>query len=521
MNGINSKDYGAWSKSFIFALYAPKELNIVAGSVSDTQVMIEWQLVSGADSYDVAIRTGDAAEYEASSKMPSIKENKVQLSELLPDTTYVISVTARNVIEFSEAAEVRFTTALPPPRDLRVTEVTKDAITLSWEPIPGAEINSYTVTYYKDGVGHTHDLGAGQTQVNIAYLNSGTEYVFEVRAINEVGRGGVARLEQFTKLDSPSDLDAEQIGSTTLMLTWDEVDGADYYTIDVTPCCPRVADDSEITIREAWLEDLTPNTKYNFTVFAHNVAEKSSGSNIGIKTALPGPMKFGAQEGSIQHSSLVLEWDTIVGASKYQISVRTLNGEQVNSYTVGGEKTAVNITELTPNTDYVFKLNGINDVGAGAEEKFYTATLHSPPMGLIVQADPDYPDRVLVTWQDDEGVTDYRVFADPGENVVGTGDVTGSSRAVLAGLEVGETYEIFVAAISESKAGSNATVKFTTALPPPAKVWINPGTISPNGMQVEWTRVEKASAYEVTFNNLDTKSVKTITGVTELKSKKI
>ena len=125
----------------------------------------------------------------------------------------------------------------------------------------------------------------------------------------------------------------------------------------------------------------------------------------------------------------------------------------------------------------------------------------------------------MVTWQEDEGVTDYRVFADPGENVVGTGDVTGSSRAVLAGLEVGETYEIFVAAISESKAGSNATVKFTTALPPPAKVWINPETISPFGMQVEWTGVDKASAYEVTYNNLDTKSVKTITGLTDLKSK--
>ena len=33
-NEINSKDYGAWSKSFVFALYSPNELRIVPGTVS-------------------------------------------------------------------------------------------------------------------------------------------------------------------------------------------------------------------------------------------------------------------------------------------------------------------------------------------------------------------------------------------------------------------------------------------------------------------------------------------------------
>ena len=37
-------------------------------------------------------------------------------------------------------------------------------------------------------------------------------------------------------------------------------------------------------------------------------------------------------------------------------------------------------------------------------------------------------------------------------------------------------------------------------------------------MEVEWARVEKASSYEVTYNNLDTESVKTITGITNLRT---
>lgn len=56
----------------------------------------------------------------------------------------------------------------------------------------------------------------------------------------------------------------------------------------------------------------------------------------------------------------------------------------------------MNITGLTPDTAYIFKLNGVNDVGDGSESKFYVTTLIAPPMGLIVQADPDYPDRVLL-----------------------------------------------------------------------------------------------------------------------------
>ena len=37
-------------------------------------------------------------------------------------------------------------------------------------------------------------------------------------------------------------------------------------------------------------------------------------------------------------------------------------------------------------------------------------------------------------------------------------------------------------------------------------------------MDIEWTPVEKASSYEVTYNNLETEHVKTLTGITETKA---
>lgn len=517
-HGVNSKDYGAWSKSFVFALYAPKELQVVPGTISHEGATIEWQVVSGAEDYQLAIRKKDAPIISSEAKQ-ALKDNRANLNNLEPDTNYVITVLANNVIETSDDAEVEFKTALPAPSNLRVTQVTKDSIHLTWDAIP-SNVNSYTVTYYKDGNGMTHDLGPGQTSVNIDYLHSGTEYKIDVRAINEIGRGGIASIHQYTKLDTPKMVNAEQVASKSLLLKWNQVEGANYYRIEVTPCCPRIESDSKIMVTQSWLEDLMPNTKYNLTVFAHNDVERSLGSNLNIKTALPPPLYLRAANGTVGHTYMNLEWERIIGAAKYQISVRTLNGEQVNSYSVDGNKTLVNITGLTSNTAYIFKLNGVNDVGDGAENKFYTTTLIAPPMGLIVQADPDYPDRVLVSWQKRDGIMKYRMYAEPGENVVGTGDVEGE-RAVIAGLDTGNTYTIHVAALSEQREGANATTRFTTALPPPAKVWINPSSITPFTMEIEWSRVEKASSYEVTYNNLDTESVKTITGVSNLRAQLI
>lgn len=52
------------------------------------------------------------------------------------------------------------------------------------------------------------------------------------------------------------------------------------------------------------------------------------------------------------------------------------------------------------------------------------------------------------------------MYAEPGENVVGTGDVEGE-RAVIAGLDTGNTYTIHVAALSEQREGK---IKFLLEL---------------------------------------------------------
>ena len=66
------------------------------------------------------------------------------------------------------------------------------------------------------------------------------------------------------------------------------------------------------------------------------------------------------------------------------------------------------VKELKPDTEYAFYLNGYSDVGQGAQAKLLDKTLISPPLGLIVQADPDYPDIVQLNWAFNANITKYR-----------------------------------------------------------------------------------------------------------------
>ena len=75
----------------------------------------------------------------------------------------------------------------------------------------------------------------------------------------------------------------------------------------------------------------------------------------------------------------------------------------------------------------------------------------------------------IFSWQKREGIHKYRVAVDPSGEVVGAGDVEGE-RSVIAGLKTGNTYAVSVSAIQDQRQGAAAMSKFTTALPPPAKV---------------------------------------------------
>ena len=112
----------------------------------------------------------------------------------------------------------------------------------------------------------------------------------------------------------------------------------------------------------------------------------------------------------------------------------------------------------------------------------------------------------------------FRISTEPSEGVVGTGDLEvekeSDTSAVLTGLQTGRQYNVSVTALRQLELGMPAVLSFTTGLPPPSRIWILPEKIQPYQMEIEWTPVDKADSYEVTYNNLETEHVRTLTGIT-------
>jgi len=522
-NKIKSASYIGYSKSFQFALDRPQGLQIKSGSLTDYAVGVEWELVRGADLYGVRIREegapiSDYTELEAA-------DNFADLKGLMPDSRYVLNVFAmkspdNGAQRSSEEAELVFQTALPAPKNIRVlpASLLANSFTVQWDRVDGARTYSVSIRELPDGDTFVYD--SEREILELTGLNSGTQIEILIRATNPVGRGGEGSLVQWTELEVPRDHTVSEVTSNSLKLDWTDVQGAAYYKVFVEPCCARVSADTEILASEVWLENLMPNTKYNITLFSYNDGDKSDATTILAQTALPEPMNFKVEEKT--HSTLQLAWAPIVGATSYQLSVRHPNGTSHASYQVPVSHSAVNVKELGASTEYAFYLNGYNDIGAGAQAKIIEKTLISPPSGLIVQADPDYPNIVQINWQYNPEISKYRIECDPNDEVVGTGDITVTNEketsAVLTGLQTGNKYNVSVVALRGNEIGQPAMTTFTTALPPPSHVWIIPEKIQPYQMDIEWTPVEKASSYEVTYNNLETEHVKTLTGIVDTKA---
>ncbi|XP_041050032.1 tenascin isoform X3 [Carcharodon carcharias] len=123
------------------ALDSPSELGVV--KVTDSEALLVWKpTVAAVDEYLIA--------YNAEGESPITKQVsgslvQTELSALLPGTLYTVRIHAVKGSLESSASSTTFTTAIDPPRDLRVGEITTNDALVSWKP-PQARIDGYILT---------------------------------------------------------------------------------------------------------------------------------------------------------------------------------------------------------------------------------------------------------------------------------------------------------------------------------------------------------------------------------------
>lgn len=360
----------------------------VSASATYNSVTVTWNAVTVATGYDVVFN----------GKVYSTASTVITFSNLAANTSYTIQVRAKNSAGTSAYSALKSikTPVQPPavPGNVRAT-ATGDSLTVSWNAVSGA--TSYDVLFN----GSVYSVTA--TSKTFSGLSAGTAYGYQVRAKNAGGASAYSASESIVTIPPvPADLGAV-VTDTTMTVDWNGARGARSYDLKFN--------NSEVNVTGTshGFANLSPNTDYSYQVRAKNDSGASTYSSlVTTRTLLSVPTGVNA---SATIDTVTISWNMVSGAAGYDVK---FNG---NIYNVTG--TSKEITGLIPETEYTYAVQAKN--ASNYSE-------YSPQMKVsTLRAVPDTPDnvsaeatmnRVVVSWDEVQNVTEYEVEFDGNASVI-------------------------------------------------------------------------------------------------------
>lgn len=247
-----------WSQEFTQWTIPSIPINL-KGTATNNSVTLIWDASIGTIEYNI----------EVNGMVKNSTTNTYYLdSELLPNTTYIYRVSAKNSGGISDwSAPISISTYLLATPTNIVLNITDKKITVSWDDVAGA------TGYDIEVDGTPRDNSTLTTFVHNPLLPS-TQHTYRVRAKNENGTSAWSELvTAVTLLSAPSPIHAKAVGST-IEVTWNAVDGATSYEVIADNGEPKDNGASMIFIHK----DLLPDTWHTYRVRAKNTLTASEWS---------------------------------------------------------------------------------------------------------------------------------------------------------------------------------------------------------------------------------------------------
>ena len=338
------------------------------------------------------------------------------------------------------------------PQNLLAEPISTSTIRLSWDAV--ADASSYKV--YFDA---TNFISTASNTFEVTGLMPGTEYCYSVSAVNAHGESDKSEACTKTITLAPQNLVANMASHSSIVLSWNPVDGAERYV---------VYKDSEVLAQFVTnpyytVEGLTQATEYCFTVTAVNYLDgvkgkESAHSNEACATTditIPSaPQNLVADAAPY---SATLRWDAVAGAESYNIYLL----DAVVGTTTSPEYT---ITGLDPEETYVYHVTAVNTKGESARTGVEFTTPLPTPEAPQLAATAAGPATVELTWNATDFAETYKVYEGNRLVVEGISSIT----YTVYDLEAGQHCFTVVAVNSvggESDA-SNTACATTTAQDP-------------------------------------------------------
>lgn len=343
-------------------------------------------------------------------------------------------------------------------------------------------------------------------------------FMLLVFALAFTGCGGGGESSSGDKPSTPTNVKVTP-GNTTAIVSWDAVSGAKSYNIyysttkGVTDGFKASSGKIENATSPYTVTGLTNGTVYYFEVTAVNSSGESGLSTEVSTTPEPIPAIPTGISATGGDSQITVGWDTVSGATSYNIYYGTSPGVTKTTGTkVSSTASPKIITGLLNGTTYYVVVTAVNAVGESAVSAERSATPSAavqppaPPKGA--SATPG-DTKVTVTWTAVDGATSYNVYyaTSPGvKKTTGTKVAGATSPAVVSALTNGVTYYFVVTAVGpggESAESSEQYASPSATLQPPA---------SPNGVKlangaaagqikITWNTKYTATSYNIYYTS--------------------
>uniref|UniRef100_A0A8D2ZDZ6 Tenascin R (restrictin, janusin) n=1 Tax=Scophthalmus maximus TaxID=52904 RepID=A0A8D2ZDZ6_SCOMX len=344
------------------SLDVPMDLTVTAST--DNTITLVWGVVQGPiDHYKVTHTSSSGVTAELT--VPK-DVTTTTLTDLEPGTEYTITVAASRGRQQSTAATIDAFTGIDPPKEVMVTDVTEDAVTISWIK-PMASFEYYKLSYQSvRGRVDSVVIDSDVTNYTLSSLFPATEYEISLNAVRGSQESKVVSNSVFTAMDMPAELTALNITPQGALLRWTSpLSNVDNYVLTLTH--NQVTADTllvEGNKQEHQLSNLKPSTAYSVALYATKGPLTSGTVITNLQTPMDAPLNLTASE--VNHRSALISWQPpIAEIDNYMLTYKSTDGNR-KELILDAEDTWIRLEGLAETTEYTVKLQAARGLDTSA-----------------------------------------------------------------------------------------------------------------------------------------------------------